>query len=56
IHEAVEDAVIRYLAFGSLLCALISLLYGCMLIVRFGSMRKGPKAAEWVLVCRISWA
>ncbi len=50
IHGAGEDPVTRYLAFWSLMCALVSLLYGCLFIIRFGTMRKPYKAAEWALV------
>ncbi|KAF9564916.1 hypothetical protein CPC08DRAFT_630547, partial [Agrocybe pediades] len=32
-----------------MICALVSLLFGCMYIIRFGSMRKTYKAAEWAL-------
>lgn len=28
----------------------MSLLYGCMFIIRFGTMRKAYKAAEWAEV------
>jgi hypothetical protein len=31
-------------------CALVSLLYGCMYIIRFGTMRKTYKAADWATV------
>ena len=34
----------------SLICALMSLLYGCMYIVRFGTIRQAPKAAAWAEV------
>ncbi|KAH6916440.1 hypothetical protein BKA70DRAFT_1255789 [Coprinopsis sp. MPI-PUGE-AT-0042] len=49
IDAAANDAIIRYTALSSLICALISLLYGCMYIIRFGTMRKPYKAAEWAL-------
>ncbi|KAJ3569972.1 hypothetical protein NP233_g4705 [Leucocoprinus birnbaumii] len=49
IQGAAEDPVTRYIAFWSLLCALMSLLYGCLFIIRFGTMRKASKAAEWAL-------
>ncbi|KAF9441314.1 hypothetical protein P691DRAFT_855674 [Macrolepiota fuliginosa MF-IS2] len=49
IKGAGGDPITRYVAFGSLICALMSLLYGCMLSARFGTMRKGYKAAEWAL-------
>ncbi|KAF9564917.1 hypothetical protein CPC08DRAFT_220158 [Agrocybe pediades] len=50
IESAVDDPVIRYAALLSMICALVSLLFGCMYIIRFGSMRKTYKAAEWALV------
>ncbi len=50
IQGAAEDPVTRYLAFWSLICALLSLLYGCLFSVRFATMRKAYKAAEWALV------
>jgi len=49
-RDVAEDPVSRYLALSSLICALISLLFGCMYIIRFGSMRKTYRAAEWALV------
>ena len=52
ISGAADDPVTRYAALLSLICALLSLLFGCMYIIRFGSMRKTYKAAEWALV---SW-
>ncbi len=50
ISGAADDPITRYLALLSLLCALMSLLFGCMYIIRFGTMRKTYKAAEWALV------
>ena len=50
IQDAAEDPLTRYTALFSLVCSLISLLFGCMYIIRFGSMRKSYKAAEWALV------
>lgn len=47
IQAAASDPFTRYFALLSLVCALMSLLYGCMYIVRFGTMRKTYKAAEW---------
>ncbi|KAF4610747.1 hypothetical protein D9613_006571 [Agrocybe pediades] len=49
IEGAANDPVTRYTALISMICALMSLLYGCMYIVRFGNMRKTYKAAEWAL-------
>ncbi|KIM38313.1 hypothetical protein M413DRAFT_244392 [Hebeloma cylindrosporum] len=50
IQSAADDPLTRYFAVFSLICSLISLLFGCMYIIRFGSMRKTYKAAEWALV------
>ncbi|KAF8806754.1 hypothetical protein BYT27DRAFT_7101379 [Phlegmacium glaucopus] len=49
IQSAAEDPLIKYTALLSLMCALMSLLFGCIYIIRFGSMRKTYKAAEWAL-------
>ena len=50
IESAADDPLTRYTALFSLMCSLISLLFGCMYIIRFGTMRKSYKAAEWALV------
>ncbi|KIK00476.1 hypothetical protein K443DRAFT_610856 [Laccaria amethystina LaAM-08-1] len=47
IEAAAADPYTRYSALLSLVCALMSLLYGCIYIIRFGTMRKTYKAAEW---------
>ncbi|KAF9465768.1 hypothetical protein BDZ94DRAFT_303200 [Collybia nuda] len=47
IEAAAADPLTRYFALASLVCALMSLLYGCMFIIRFSIMRKVYKAAEW---------
>ncbi|KAJ2932784.1 hypothetical protein H1R20_g4311, partial [Candolleomyces eurysporus] len=47
IDAAAADPISRYSALLSLVCAFMSLLYGCIYIIRFGSMRKTHKAAEW---------
>ncbi|KAJ3495064.1 hypothetical protein NLJ89_g10687 [Agrocybe chaxingu] len=54
IEAAAADPISRYAALFSLICALISLLFGCMYVIRFGSMRKTYKAAEWALKDEIS--
>ncbi|KAG9317031.1 hypothetical protein JVU11DRAFT_1213 [Chiua virens] len=43
-----EDPVIRTAALLSLTSALMSLSYGCMFIVRFGTMKNMNKATRWV--------
>ncbi|KAG5350783.1 hypothetical protein C0989_009292 [Termitomyces sp. Mn162] len=47
IPSAADDPVTRTAAFLSLICALMSLSYGCMYIVRFGTMRSMFRAAKW---------
>ncbi|KIM38485.1 hypothetical protein M413DRAFT_75892 [Hebeloma cylindrosporum] len=50
IESAANDPVIRYSALLSMVCALMSLFYGCIYIIRFGTMRTLYQAAEWALV------
>ena len=50
IPSAAHDPVTRYAALLSLICALTSLLYGCIYIIRFGTMRSTCRAAEWAHV------
>ncbi|EKM82242.1 hypothetical protein AGABI1DRAFT_105540 [Agaricus bisporus var. burnettii JB137-S8] len=47
INGATDDPVTRYLAFWSLICALLSSLYDCLFIICFPTMRKPHKAAAW---------
>ncbi|KAF6743475.1 hypothetical protein DFP72DRAFT_933203 [Ephemerocybe angulata] len=47
IDVAAANPLTRYTALTSLLCAFMSLIYGCIYIIRFGTMRKAYKAAEW---------
>ncbi|KAF8886610.1 hypothetical protein CPB84DRAFT_1539816 [Gymnopilus junonius] len=47
IPAAAADPLTRYAALLSMICALMSLLYGCIYIIRFGTMRKTYKGAEW---------
>ncbi|KAF8816715.1 MFS general substrate transporter [Phlegmacium glaucopus] len=47
IPSAADDLMTRYTALLSMICALMSLLYGCVFIIRFGTMRTTYKAAEW---------
>lgn len=44
------EAITRYAALCSLICALISLIYGCFFIIRFGSMRRVSRGVEWAFV------
>ncbi|KAG6833008.1 hypothetical protein H0H87_012594 [Tephrocybe sp. NHM501043] len=50
IPSAADDPVTRTVALLSLICALMSLSYGCMYIVRFGTMRSMFRAAKWAEV------
>ena len=50
IPEAADDPVTRNAALLSLVCALMSLSYGCMYIVRFGMMRNMFHASRWAEV------
>lgn len=47
IDAAAADPITRTAALLSLICGLMSLLFGCMYIIRFGTMRKPYKAASW---------
>ncbi|TFK61137.1 hypothetical protein BDN72DRAFT_778597, partial [Pluteus cervinus] len=47
IEAAAVDPIIRTSALLSLICALMSLLYGCMYSIRFYDMKKPYKAAQW---------
>ena len=50
IESAANDPFTRYSALLSMVCALMSLFYGCIYIIQFGTMRKVHKAAEWAQV------
>ena len=50
ITDVVDDPVTRTAALLSLICALMSLSYGCMYIVRFGMMRNMFHASRWAEV------
>ena len=50
ITDVVDDPVTRTAAVLSLICALMSLSYGCMYIVRFGMMRNMFHASRWAEV------
>ncbi|KAG2013144.1 GTP cyclohydrolase II [Coprinopsis cinerea AmutBmut pab1-1] len=47
IESANADPWVHYAALCSLICALVSLLMGCMYIIRFNTMRKTYKAVAW---------
>lgn len=50
IPQAEADPVTRTTALLSLICALMSLTYGCMYIVRFGMMKNMFHASRWAEV------
>ncbi|KAF8066496.1 hypothetical protein FPV67DRAFT_1495041 [Lyophyllum atratum] len=47
IDGAITDPITRNTGLLSLVCGLMSILYGCLYILRFNTMRKVHKAAEW---------
>ena len=54
IESAAANPLTRFSALLSLVCAFMSLIYGCLYIIRFGTMRKTHKAAEWANVSEYS--
>jgi hypothetical protein len=53
IQGAGDDPVTRAGALLALVCALMSLLFGCMYVVRFGSMKRTHQALTWAEVCNL---
>lgn len=53
VEDAVNDPLTRTAALLSLICALMSLSYGCMYIVRFGTMRSMYRASRWAEVSHV---
>ena len=47
VPDAAGDPLTRWAAIFSLIFALMSLIYGCMYIVQFGTMRSMYKASRW---------
>ncbi|KAG6896342.1 hypothetical protein C0992_008865 [Termitomyces sp. T32_za158] len=47
INEALSDTVVRTAVLMSLICALMSLIYGCVYTVRFSTMKRVHKAFQW---------
>ncbi|KAE9383002.1 hypothetical protein BT96DRAFT_930075 [Gymnopus androsaceus JB14] len=47
INDAATDPITRTAALLSLVCAIMSLSYGCIFIVRFGTMRSMYRASIW---------
>jgi len=50
IPDAAGDPITRTVVVLSLICSLMSLTYGCMYIVRFGTMRTMIRASKWAEV------
>ena len=50
VPDAAGDPLTRWAAIFSLIFALMSLIYGCMYIVQFGTMRSMYKASRWAEV------
>lgn len=50
VPDAVYDPITRTAALISMICALMSLTYGCIYIVRFGTMRSMYRASRWAEV------
>jgi hypothetical protein len=49
-----DDPLARTASVLSLICALMSIIYACLYIVRFGAMRKMYKAASWAQVSALA--
>ncbi|KXN85211.1 hypothetical protein AN958_11576 [Leucoagaricus sp. SymC.cos] len=49
VEGANADPLTRNAALCSLNCALLSLMYGCIFIIRFSGMRRVYRAAEWAI-------
>ncbi|TFK67812.1 hypothetical protein BDN72DRAFT_879402 [Pluteus cervinus] len=47
LNTVSDDSLTRTFALLSLVCALMSLLYGCIYIIRFGSMKGPSEARAW---------
>lgn len=51
IQGSGDDPMTRTAALLALICALMSLLFGGMCVVRFGSMKRTHQALTWAEVC-----
>jgi hypothetical protein len=51
IPSAGDDPITRTAALMALICAMISLLFGCIYVVRFGTMKRTHQALSWAEVC-----
>ncbi|KAF5372319.1 hypothetical protein D9615_009240 [Tricholomella constricta] len=47
LDAAIADPITRTAGLLALICSMMSLLYGCLYILRFNTMRRTHKAAEW---------
>jgi hypothetical protein len=50
IQSAGNDPITRVAALLALICAMMSLLFGCMYVVRFGTMKHTHQALAWAEV------
>lgn len=50
IEPAFNDPIVHYAALFSLVSALMNLMFGCMYILRFNTMRAPHKAVQWARV------
>ncbi|KAG6887152.1 hypothetical protein C0995_000960 [Termitomyces sp. Mi166 len=50
IDGVVTDPYTRYFALLALVCSLMSLLYGCLYVIRFNAMRRTRKILKWAEV------
>ena len=53
IQDAAGDPLTRFAALFSLIFSIMSLSYGCVYIVQFGTMRSMYKASRWAEVCSV---
>lgn len=53
VPEMAYDPVTRTVALVSLVCALMSLSFGCLFIIRFSTMRNMNRASNWAEVSYI---
>lgn len=53
VPEMAYDPVTRTAALMSLVCALMSLAFGCLFIIRFGTMRSMHRASTWAEVSTV---
>jgi hypothetical protein len=51
IQSAGDDPITRTAALLALICAMMSLLFGCIYVARFGTMKRTHQALSWAEVC-----